>query len=429
MQSNRRLILFVTAFMVTTVPLFGTSRETVLYDFQDNNYDGNQPMSTLIANAAGILYGTTSGGGISGCNGSGCGTVFELTPGAGGKWTETVLYSFTGGGDGAAPGGALIFDANGNLYGTTGAGGASGWGTVFELTPVAKDKWVERVLHSFSNNGKDGVDPNGGLMFDTAGNLYGTTSFGGIYGYGTAFELTPVADVRWTEKVLHSFNSNGKDGYEPKGGLVLDPAGSLYGTTIYGGAFSEGTVFQLSPETGGVWKETVLHDFCAKSVCPDGFWPAAGLVFDTAGNLYGTTEYGGAYYKHTYSYGTVFQLTRGTNGQWTETVLHSFRQYHRGGQVPQAALILDTSGNLYGTAGGGYHGGGVAFQLMPGLGGKWTENVLYSFCAKSGCTDGNGLAGGLLLDAAGNLYGTTINGGTGKGCNGLACGTVFEITP
>src|ERR1019366_934096 len=211
-----------------------------------------------------------------------------------------VLYSFIHNGtDGGFPQAGLIFDAAGNLYGTTSEGGTSsscsgGCGTVFELTPTAGGGWTEKVLHNFNSNGTDGANPYAGLIFDAAGNLYGTTTVGGTYYYGTVFELTPTAGGGWTEKVLHSFNYNGTDGNNPQASLTIDAAGNLYGTTSGGGTYGnyKGTVFELTPAAGGDWTETVLHNF----VGPDGAAPLAGLIFDAAGNLYGTTSGGGTYY-------------------------------------------------------------------------------------------------------------------------------------
>jgi len=221
---------------------------------------------------------------------------------------EEVLHSFGKGTDGRFPEAGLIIDSKGNLYGTTGGGGAYSYGTVFELTPKAGGRWTEKVLHSFNYNGKDGVDPYAGLIFDTAGSLYGTTSGGGAYSYGTVFELTPKASGGWTEKVLHSFNENGNDGYNPQqASLILDAAGNLYGTTPFGGPLGGcsglgcGTVFELTPKAGGLWTEKVLHSFNDNGT--DGYDPWAGLILDTAGHLYGTTYFGGAS-----GGGTVFEI-------------------------------------------------------------------------------------------------------------------------
>ncbi len=233
-------------------------KEKVLHSFcsQPNCADGDYPTAGLIFDAAGNLYGTTYAGGAYGAYGPG--TVFELTPAAGGGWTEKVLHSFDNDcTDGASPYASLIFDAAGNLYGTTSrrrllpaCDAGEGCGTVFELTPTAGGGWTEKVLHSFGN-GTDGANPDCDLIFDAAGNLYGTTIYGGTYSYGTVFELTPAGGGNWTEKVLHNFNRNGTDGICPYAGLIFDAAGNLYGTTSLGGTFGVGTVFELTPKRAG----------------------------------------------------------------------------------------------------------------------------------------------------------------------------------
>ncbi len=288
----------------------GSWTENVLHHF--NGKDGRDPMAGLIFDAAGNLYSTTFAGGAPElCVPSGgCGTVFKLTPNSDGSWTESVLYSFcsiahcTDGGTSQA---GLTFDAAGNLYGTTplyGSRIAFGYGVVFKLTPNSDGSWTEAVLHQF-RGGKDGGHPYANVTFDAAGNLYGTTNAGGAYGGGTVFELTPNSDGSWTENVLHHFN--GKDGRGPMAGLIFDQAGNLYGTTEGGGnpscgSYSNGcgVVFRLTPNAKGRWNETVLHTFTDHP----GAFPLAGLVFDAAGNLYGTTSGDG-----TTTFGSVFEIT------------------------------------------------------------------------------------------------------------------------
>jgi uncharacterized repeat protein (TIGR03803 family) len=343
----------------------GTWTEKVLYSFcsATNCTDGTNPAG-LVFGAAGELYGIAQTGG-----GYGFGAVFELMSGAGGAWSYKVLHNFDfNNGDGYYPFTGLIIDATGNLYGVTDWGGAYNSGTVFELTPGTEGKWTEKKLHSFNNNGKDGYAPFGGLMFDAAGNLYGTTTRGGTsgtgcggQGCGIVFQLTPGANGKWTEKVLHNFNSSGTDGYDPWGGVVSDGAGNLYGTTNAGGAFGFGTVFKLAPGASGAWTGKVLHSFQNDGV--DGFAPVAGLVVDTAGNLYGTTFYGGLY-----NDGTIFELIPGSNGTWTEKVVHNFdwSLYVKDGTSPAASLIFDTEGNLYGTTeNGGDYNFGAVFEFTP----------------------------------------------------------------
>jgi uncharacterized repeat protein (TIGR03803 family) len=348
-----------TVFELTPTQRGGSWTETVLHNFTLNGKDGVRPYADLVFDASGNLYGTTVEGGTHG----NYGTVFELTPTAGGGWTEKILHAFNDNSkDGYNPYAGLVFDASGNLYGTTRYGGAHHGGTVFKLTPKAGGDWTEAVLHNFNLNGKDGVRPFAALAFDaSSGNLYGTTYEGGAHSGGTVFALMPQAGGSWTEKVLHSFNNNGEDGLSPYAGLILDASGNLYGTTVGGGVGGQGTAFELKPKAGGRWTETVLYKF-NKLGNGDGMEPYAGLVFDGSGNLYGTTETGGAYD----SYGTVFELTPTTGGIWTEKILHSFDDNRTDGLYPYAGLIFDTSGNLYGTTvEGGAYGLGTVFEITP----------------------------------------------------------------
>jgi uncharacterized repeat protein (TIGR03803 family) len=386
--------------------------------------DGGSPVAGLIFDTAGNLYGTTSvGGNLSDCNGYGCGVVFELIPNADGRWTEKVLRRFTGAKDGATPYSSVIFDQAGNLYGTTQTGGATGcwyyWtcGVVFELTPNANGTWKEKVLHTF--HGPDGGLPYAGLVLDGGGNLYGTTQRGGSQIYGVVFELMPSADGSWKEKQLHRFTS-GKDGAFPDAGLIFDQAGNLYSTASNGACDygACGDVFELMPNPNGSWKIKILHYFSGES---DGYETSAGLVFDAAGNLYGTSAWGGGKGScwGARPCGVVFELTPNVDGSWTEHVLHQFTGGEDGGN-PEADLILDSAGNLYGTAAvGGAHGYGVVFKLAPNANGGWDETVLHSFMDKPGANPQSAL----IFDPAGNLYGTTA--GDGK----TTFGSVFEITP
>jgi uncharacterized repeat protein (TIGR03803 family) len=423
MRSKSQPIRFVTAFtlifgfLTLATPMLAGSTEKVLYSF--SGVDGAKPYASLIFDAAGNLYGTASEGGSnnSGCNGGSCGIVFELKRGTNGKWTEKVLHAFSGGNDGGNPYGNLIFDTAGNLYGTTELGGAQASGTVFQLTLGANGTWTETVLYSLCStpNCKDGGNPTAGLIFDLPGNLYGTTSEGGGAGsVGTVFELSPGSGGTWTETVLHSFcylNCDG--GWGPYASLILDANGNLYGTTCCGGppgGTGFGVVFKLAPGRGGIWTESVLHVFGNGA---GGVSPQASLIFDATGNLYSTT-YGGS----GNALGTVFKLTHGT-GNWTAKVLHSFDRT-RDGHDPYAGLIIDAAGHFYGTTpwGGAYGSGGTVFEVTSGAGGG--EKLLHSFGKGN---DGAYPFASLILDKAGNLYGTTPNGGN------HGYGTVFEITP
>jgi uncharacterized repeat protein (TIGR03803 family) len=404
--------------------------DKVLHSFGDGT-DGAFPYSGLVTDAAGNFFGVTGEGGIHGE-----GTVFELSPNQSGGWTERVLHSFGLGTDGSYPYGGLVIDGAGNLYGTTQNGGihnncssGSGCGTVFELSPDGSGGWTEQVLHSFNENGSDGTGPSA-LIMDAAGDLYGTTYEGGIHtcDCGTVFELMPKQGGGWTERVLHSFGL-GTDGAYPYDRLAMDAAGNLYGTTSHGGIHSDGTVFELSLEQGGGGTEHVLHSFNDNG--EDGAYPRAGLILDAAGNLYGTTPLGGIHSCGGLGCGTAFELMPREGGGWTEQVLHSFNDNGIDGANPNGELLFDGSGNLYGTAsnGGVYScpAGdycGAIFELSPRQGGGWTERVLHNFDGPDGAEP----LGALIFDAAGNLYGTTLFGGIHT-CQGGGCGTVFEITP
>jgi len=335
---------------------------------------------------------------------------------------EKVLHSFNGN-DGAGSLAGLIFDAAGNLYGTTTAGGSYDAGTVFELTPGADGSWKEKVLYSF---GKEAASPQSSLVFDTSGNLYGTTLNGGAYNAGTVFDLTSTGGGGWKEKILHSFNSNGNDGFFPYASLIIDTSGNLYGTTYNGGGNSNlgsgcGAVFELTHKVRGGWKETILHTF--ENNGKDGCYPYAGLVLDASGNLYGTTSQGGG----ANGFGTVFELTKAHDG-WVEKLLHTFSFNDEDGFYPTAGLTFDSAGNLYGTTRSGGRsicetGCGIVFELSPTAGGSWMERILHTF-DRHGGADGYYPAGSLIFDAAGNLYGTTYSGGTYH-----IDGTAFELTP
>ena len=321
--------------------------------------------------------------------------------------SETVLYSFcakSGCTDGSSPYAGLVLDTKGNLYGTTYRGGANGKGTVFEVNGPGS----ETVLYSFcSQSGcKDGYHPEAGLILAN-GNLYGTAYDGGAHEAGVVFEITG----NQTESVIYSFcvKRHCADGYYPHSDLVRDNNGNLFGTTQFNGAYGGGTVYEVSA-TG---TETVVYSFCAQPNCADGSGPRAGLVLDANGNLYGTTFGGGANGK-----GTVFKVT--PNG--TETVLHSFCSQAgcKDGSNPLADLVIDTNGNLYGTTvNGGANGKGTIFEVSANGG----ETVLYDFCSQRACRDGSMPKAGLIMDTQGNLYGTTFFGGAQQGR-----GTVFELS-
>ncbi len=384
-----------------TVTLTVTAQmDSVLHSFT-GAADGSSPVTGLIQGTDGNFYGTTSAGGTSNN-----GTVFVVTPGG----TETVLYSFAGGNDGANAQAGLIQGSDGNFYGTTASGGTDNLGTVFKITSGG----TETVLHSFTAHATDGASPFGGLI-EVGGNFYGTTAFGGTTNDGTVFMITPDG----TETVLYSFPTTG-DGRVPAGNLILGSDGNFYGITVFGGlsggggALGDGTVFKITP-TG---TEAVLYSF--GSSASDGVNPQAGLILGSDGNFYGTTSVGG-----TNGDGTVFKITP----SGTETVLYSFGNSATDGQVPDAPLIQGSDGNFYGTtATGGSSGSsstcssggtcmyGTVFEITP----SGTETILYNFTSGN---DGGAPEAPLIIGNNGSLFGTTSAGGTGGN------GTVFELTP
>ena len=430
-----RALLAVIVALIMTPGVWANSKYKTLHRFTYSKR-GRSPRAGLIFDQTGNLFGTTAAGGNLGyCGGSGCGTVFELTPnGDGNRWKEKVLYRFTGR-DGSVPHAGLIFDKVGNLYGTTLYGGSglcsngsySGCGTVFELTPRTGGGWTAKVLYHFTGH-EDGGYPIAHLIFDQGGNLYGTTFAGGsdsdcYQGCGTVFKLTPNSDGSWNESVLHTFCSlkRCRDGANPTTALIFDAAGNLYGPTSAGGTGNCGngcgTVFELTPVTGG-WKEKVLHNFTGGR---DGDLPYGNLIFDQAGNLYGTSYVGGGY--SDCPCGVVFKLAPNSDGVWNEKVLHKFTRGREGG-LPYAGLVFDRDGNLYSTMveGGSLRhcyplGCGVVFKLMPTSDDGWKEIVLHRFLDHPGAVP----YAGVILDAAGNLYGTTLFGGT------KLSGVVFRI--
>jgi uncharacterized repeat protein (TIGR03803 family) len=373
---------------VFTIKADGTGF-TVLHQFTRS--DGANPYASLIVDGAGHLYGTTTYGGASDD-----GTVFTVkTDGS----AFAVLHSFAGGAaDGANPYGAPILDGSGNLHGTTSAGGASGDGTVFTMTTGGDDF---TLVHSFAGGATDGATPYGSLVRDASGNLWGTTNSGGTSDEGTIFMI----DGGGTLTVVHSFTGGASDGARPHVALILDGAGNLYGTTYSGGTSNDGTVFTID---AAVSTFTVLHSFAGNPT--GGAHPEASLVLDGAGNLYGTTSYGGAA-----DTGAVFTVTTAGTGF---AILHSFAWGGTEASHPYPSLVLDGSGNLYGTTyAGGHSSSGVIFTLKTDGSGF---TVLHSFAG--GEADGANPYGALVLDGSGNLYGTTSGGGaSGEG-------TIFTIT-
>jgi uncharacterized repeat protein (TIGR03803 family) len=413
-------LLSIVALTLTTaasIPAAAQS-ESVLYSFQ-GGWDGAQPVAGLI-DKAGNLFGTTGFGGAADA-----GTVFQLTPPTtpGGSWTETVLYSFQGGTDGFFPYSVLVTDPAGNLYGTTLAGGSvcPVCGTVFKLSKRG-ETWTETILHSFGFT--DGANPFGKLLFADDGNLYGTTNSGGEYGLGTVYQLCPPDKPHgaWTESVLYSF-TGGSDGAQPLSDVIRDAAGRLYGTTSAGGA-GFGVVFQLRPGRKG-WSETPIYTFTGAN---DGAVPFDGVAFDGHGDLVGVTSIGGDPSCAGGGCGTVYRLTHPARpgGAWSEDTLYAFTGGLDGAQ-PMAKPIVDGKGKLFGTtsidgaAYPCYPYCGTVYELAPSTWSRtWTETTLYDF---AGGNDGAAPQASLVLGKGGVLYGTTFSGGN------LGDGSIFAVAP
>ena len=381
---------------------------TVVHSFTDGP-DGGFPYTGLTKAGSNTFYGTACSGGGGG--GTGSGVVYKIVNRNGGT-VFTVLHAFSGS-DGSCPQGRVIVGPDGALYGTTSAGGTPppdhGWGTVFRLQPpptpcrAVDCPWSETVLYRFQGQA-DGYDPRGDLVFDRDGNIYGTAMEGGAGGYGVVFQLH-LSNGAWTANVLHSFTAD-HDGGWPASGVILDAAGNLYGTAVLGGQYGKGVIFELS-STGSGWTEQILHKF--SGWMGDGDTPGGGLIVDRAGNLYGNTTMGG-----TLDAGAFYELTL-SNGVWTYQTLHSFTftQYPTAG--PEATPVMDRAGNVYGTTYYNPAGHGGVFQLANGT---WNQADLYVFDCSQGCEP----TGSVILDDEGNLYGTTLTGGS-------TTGEIWKITP
>lgn len=389
------------AIVLCTVLLLGTATSAaagfkVIHTFRDKPAGG--PCSTLIADSVGNFYGTACSG-----SGRGVGAVYELSPLSGGNWAYRVLHVFTGA-DGNTPQGKLLLDSAGNLYGTTYQGGSNNSGVVYELSPTSGGQWSTKTLYNFG--GDSGGLCLGGLAEDAQGNLYGGTWRGGTYDEGVVFKLTPGSNGQWAYTTLYTFTVAG-----PQTGLVFDAAGNLYG----GGEFG---IFVLTPNSGGGWTESTAYTFTKA----DGDNPFGDLVFDAAGNLYSTNQAGGVN-----GGGTALKLTPSSGGTWTSTVMASFPSNSQDGISPFAGLSFDSAGNVYGTTiSGGSFQRGVVFKLTPGAEGTWTESVVKSL---TGGRNGSGPDAGVIVDNANNIFGTASSGGLQSCLNGAGCGIVFKIIP
>jgi uncharacterized repeat protein (TIGR03803 family) len=352
-----------------------------------------------------------------------------------------ILYSFSGPPDGLSPVGGLVRDAAGNLYGATPAGGntsaeqctdpTNGCGVVFELTNSG-GTWTESIIHTFVPGSGDGINPYGNLIIDSAGNLYGTTEFGGLScsgffcGVGTVYKLSPAGGGLWTETILYNFQAPG-DGIYPEAGLTMDSAGNLYGTTGFGGntticnTLGCGTVFELSPGSGGTWTEHILYTFEDGA---DGGEPGSGVVFDKTGNLYGTGAVGGdVTCNPPYGCGLVYELSPSGGGSWTETAIHNFEN-NIGGSFPSTGVAIDNLGNLYGNMLGGANGDGYAYKMSPQTGGGFKFTSLYSFDGTHGSEPY-----GTPMVAGGIVYGPLLDGGGDNASCTQGCGGIYRLAP
>jgi uncharacterized repeat protein (TIGR03803 family) len=379
----------------------------VIYSFSGDQ-DGEYTDTDLVIDGAGNLYGTSVLGGDFGS-----GTVFQLTP-TGNGWIHTVLYSFTGGTDGGEPYKGVTLDAQGNLYGTAVTGGTGacegGCGVAYKLTHSG-GSWSQTVIHYFSG-GDDGSGPGAGLTIDHQGNLYGTTPTGGANGLGVIYRLNPDASGNWNFTVIHTF-TGGPDGATGSAGRLLLHGGRLYGVATAGGANGKGTAYELKPSHAGEWTLKTIYAFQGQ---PDAGFPYSALLLGPSGKLYGTTYYDGAN-----NLGSVYELSRTAMGNWKEKVLYSF-QGGSDGQNSLGNLVSDAAGNLYGTTseGGASCSCGTIFKLTPGTHGTWTESVTHRF---QGSPDGAFPYNGMVAGAAGNFYGATVHGGVADD------GTIYQFTP
>jgi uncharacterized repeat protein (TIGR03803 family) len=392
-----------TAVFVLSLATATAATTKVIFSFGED--EGEYADTDLETDGAGNIYGTTVLGGDFGG-----GTVFRLSPTANG-WVHTVLYSFTGGADGGEPYKGVSLDGEGNLYGTAVTGGSGscegGCGVVYKLTNSG-GIWTQTVIHAFTG-GDDGSGPGARVTVDQRGNVYGMAPTGGAYGLGTIYKIHQGQSEAWTFKVIHAF-TGAADGSTGSAGRMIIRNGHLYGAATSGGTYGSGVVFELTPR-GGAWNFKTIYSFKGQ---PDGSFPYGALLFDAAGNIYGTTYYGGAH-----NIGAVYKLSRQPVGEWQEKVLYSFR-LGGDGNSPISNLVFDGTGSLYGTTSEGGLGSGTIFKLSPVSSDQWTESVVHRF---RGPPDGAFAYNGLVVDRFGNFYGATVHGGDNDD------GSIYKFTP
>lgn len=332
-------------------PSNGNWTHSVLYSFSGGS-DGGEPYKGVTLDGQGNIFGTAVTGGSGSCDG-GCGVVYKLTN-SGGTWTQSVIYSFTGGNDGLDPGAGLTIDSNGDVYGTTPGGGVYGYGTIFRLHRTGGGAWKFKVLHAF-NGGSDGNGGSAGRLVLAGNHLYGTATAGGNDGQGTAFQLTRNVNGHWKFKSIYEFTGEPDAGF-PYGGLALDNSGNLYGTTYYGGASGAGSVYRLGRKSGA-WSEKLLYSFTGGS---DGAAPLGNLVIDSGGNLFGTTSGGGSA-----GDGVIFELSPASKTRWKESVEHAFRG-SPDGEYAYNGMVGDGAGDYFGaTTEGGQSDDGAIYEFRP----------------------------------------------------------------
>ena len=403
--SSAKLIAVIVFFVLSLAPINAQTTD-VIFSFDDE--DGAYADTDLETDGFGNIYGTTVLGGESGG-----GTVFKLSPTATG-WKHSLLYSFTGGADGGEPYKGVSLDREGNLYGTAVTGGSGscegGCGVAYKLTNSG-ESWNQEVIHAFTG-GDDGSGPGARLTVDRKGNLYGMAPTGGAYGLGTIYKIRRMHNGAWSLQVIHPF-TGGSDGSSGSAGRMIASNGRLYGAATTGGTYGSGVIFELSPRGTGDWNFKTIYSFRG---LPDGSFPYGALLFDRSGNIYGTTYYGG-----TNGIGTVYKLSPRPHGEWNESVLYSFQE-GEDGSYPISNLVFGGPGNvdLYGTTSEGGSGSGTIFKLSPGGNGQWTESVVHAF---KGAPDGAFAYNGLVTDRSGNFYGATVHGGEDDD------GSVYKFTP